>query len=144
MTIDLSTYLSLDVGLDGLEAYDLRDLSQPTGTSEYDYDVELEGGSPEKVDESAKDRSEDADFVVDNEQNSSEEDCSESLIDSDECATVMTVMLKSYCTLLWRKKFLDAFMLTLRMMMVIQQKIFGTKCMRMGLCGQGTLMEKCL
>ena len=66
-TIDLPQYLSLDVGLDGLEAYDQRNLSQPIGTSKYDYDVELEGGSPEKADESAEDGSEDADFVVDNE-----------------------------------------------------------------------------
>jgi len=63
----LSRYLSLDVGLNGLEADDLRDLSQPTGTSEYDYDVELERGSLEKADESAEDGSEDVDFVVDNE-----------------------------------------------------------------------------
>ena len=31
LTIDLLAYLSLDVGLDGLEAYDLRDFSQPVG-----------------------------------------------------------------------------------------------------------------
>ena len=84
LTIDLSAYLSLDVGLDGLEAYDLRDLSQPTGTSEYDYDRELEVGTLEKADVSIEDDSEDADFDVENEQNNSEEDYSESLVDSDD------------------------------------------------------------
>jgi len=55
-----------------------------TGTSEYDYDGELEVGSPEKVDESVEDDNEDADFNVKKEQNNSEEDCSESLVDSDD------------------------------------------------------------
>ena len=67
-----------------MEAYDLRDLSRPTGTSEYYYDGELEVGSPKEADESYEDENEDANFVVDNEENNSEEDCSESLVDSDD------------------------------------------------------------
>ena len=60
LTFNLSTYLffqttstfqpevpsldAINVGLGGLEAYDLRDLSQPRGVSDYDYDMEFGEG----------------------------------------------------------------------------------------------------
>ena len=88
LTIDLSAYLSLDVGLDRLEAYDLRDLSQPIRTSCVWLWWGVGAGSPEKTDESAEDDSKDADFDVENEQLNTEEDCSESLVDLDDHGSI--------------------------------------------------------
>ncbi|KAJ8439594.1 hypothetical protein Cgig2_024181 [Carnegiea gigantea] len=76
---------AINVGLGGLEAYDLRDLSQPRGVSDYDYDREFEESSSSGNGESDSDDSVDLDFdVVDVQEGDGVEEFSESLVDSDE------------------------------------------------------------
>jgi len=69
-----------------LEAYDLRDPSQYRGASNYDYDREFREGNLGGVNESEDDDSLDANCDAENmHEASEEEDCNESLVDSDEC-----------------------------------------------------------
>ncbi|KAJ8432528.1 hypothetical protein Cgig2_030320 [Carnegiea gigantea] len=86
LTIDLSAYLSsqlkstsqldlpsldaINVGLGGLEAYDLRDLRQPRGASDYDYDGEFWEDNLGRID----------DLMT----TSEKEECNESLVDLNE------------------------------------------------------------
>ncbi|KAJ8439682.1 hypothetical protein Cgig2_022210 [Carnegiea gigantea] len=101
LTIDLSAYLSsqprstsplelpsldaINVGLGRLRAYDLRDLSQPRGASDYDYNGEFWVGSSGGIDDSDYDDSLHVDFdAEDVEEASEEEEYNESLVVSDE------------------------------------------------------------
>ncbi|KAJ8441140.1 hypothetical protein Cgig2_006969 [Carnegiea gigantea] len=101
LTVDLSAYLfyqttstsqpevpsldAINVGLGGLEAYDLRDLSQPKGVSDYDYDREFRESSSSGNGESDSNDSVDPDFdIVDVQEGDGEEECTESLVDSYE------------------------------------------------------------
>ncbi|KAJ8444478.1 hypothetical protein Cgig2_024042 [Carnegiea gigantea] len=100
LAVDLSAYLSsqprstsqlelpsldANVGLGGLEAYDLRDLCHPRRVSNYDYNGECWEGSSGEMNDSDSDNSLDVDFdAEDLEEASEEEECNESLVHSDE------------------------------------------------------------
>ncbi|KAJ8426534.1 LOW QUALITY PROTEIN: hypothetical protein Cgig2_003655 [Carnegiea gigantea] len=142
--LDVPSLNAINVGLGGLEAYDLRDPSQYIGASSYDYGREFGEGNLGGVNESEDDDSLDANCDAKNmHEASEEEEWNESLVDSDECSRNDGSDADELLNADLRIKYLHTLMLMLRMMMETLLKMCGAKCIKMEIYRQETLMVKC-